>query len=491
MGFVLVSKLLLFQIAPIPFKEFFHQFDSNIAMKTLQSRIQSWMLIAVATSLSMFMASCNQWIDTSLNTDPNNPSNVSITAILPAAQGALAFTNGGQMSRFACMFTQQFIGTDRQHAGYYSYLLTENDVGGAVWDNYYASTMKNASQMISQATTSPAYRGAGRILLAYSMAAITDAWGNAPYSEIFRLQRNGNGTFSAKFDDQQAIYTALQAQLDTAITELGIATNVFPLSFSVGGVPVDAFYGGDRQQWIRAAWTLKARLAIHTVKRNANAASQDALRFLQRGFQSNADDMMFAFGNAATQPNPLAGFMRDRGDIDVDPNMYDILEKLKDPRTSAYTDPDNLFGALVASNNSPVVLLSFAEAKFIEAEANVRLGNSDAARAAFITAIQSSLTYAGVSADDATAYLAQTSVVPASGITLQRIMEQKYIALFTQPEVWTDWRRTGFPVLTPISGNAIPRRLPVPLNERLYNGANVPPGSNQPAWLYGRVWWDM
>jgi Starch-binding associating with outer membrane len=468
-------------------------------MKTFQTRIKSIALVAVASSLTALIASCSQWIDPNINTDPNNPTSVSITAQLPAAQGALAFTNGGQISRFSCMLTQQFVGTDRQHAGYYEYIITENDVGGSIWDNYYSSVMKSASTMIGQAGSSPAYRGAGRILISYSTAALTDTWGNVPYTEIFRLQRNGSGTFTAKYDDQQAIYTALQAQLDTAITELGIAANVTPLSFAVGGVPVDAFYSGDRQKWIRAAWTLKARLAIHLVKRNGAAASQDALRFLQRGFQSNDDDMMFAFGSAATTPNPLAGFMRDRADIDIGPMIEKMLNSLKDPRTPAFAAVDvgsvssgngDGFGPLVASNNSSVVLLSFAEAKFIEAEANQRLGNTDAARTAFIAAVNASLAATGVSADDAKAYTDQTSVVPASGITLQRIIEQKYIALFAQPEVWTDWRRTGFPVLTPVSGSAVPRRLPVPQNERLYNGANIPQGSNQPAWLLGRVWWD-
>ncbi|TAE24622.1 MAG: SusD/RagB family nutrient-binding outer membrane lipoprotein, partial [Candidatus Kapaibacterium sp.] len=458
-------------------------------MKTFHNRIKSLTLAVVATSLMALMVSCNQWIDPNINTDPNNPTNVSVTSILPAAQGALAFANGGQMSRFACMLTQQYLGTDRQHAGYYEYLITENDVGGSIWDLYYSSVMKNASTMISQAPTSPAYRGAGRIIVSYAAAALTDAWGNIPYTEIFRLQRNGTGTFTAKFDDQQAVYAALQAQLDTAITELGVSTNVTSLATSIGGVPVDAFYAGDRSQWIRAAWTLKARLAIHTVKRNGNAAAQDALRFLQRGFTSNADDMMFAFGNAATTPNPLAGFMRDRADIDIGPGMERALNTLRDPRTPAFAavDVGNVsagnfdgFGPLVASNNSPVVLLSYSEAKFIEAEANQRLGNTPAARTAFIDAVNASLSATGVGAADAKAYTDQTSVVPASGITLQRIIEQKYIALFTQPEVWTDWRRTGFPALTPVSGNAVPRRLPVPQNERLYNGANVPAGSNQP-----------
>ena len=29
---------------------------------------------------------------------------------------------------------------------------------------------------------------------------------------------------------------------------------------------------------------------------------------------------------------------------------------------------------------------------------------------------------------------------------------QKHIAMFTQPEVWSDWRRTTFPTLTPNAG---------------------------------------
>ncbi len=469
-------------------------------MKPFQSRIKSLALVAVATSLTAFLASCSQWIDTSLNTDPNNPSNVSVTSQLPAIEGSLAFTNGGQISRFACMLTQQYLGTDRQHAGYYGYLITENDVGGSIWDNYYSVVMKNAQNLIQQSGSgSPHYRGAGRILLSYAMAAVTDTWGDAPYSETFRLQRDGTGTLTAKFDDQQSIYAALQLQLDSAIIDLNSTVNAIPLDFSIGGIPVDAVYGGDKKKWLRAAWTLKARLALHTSKRVGNTALQNVLIYLQKGLQSNADNMQFAFGNSAATPNPLFGFMRDRADIDIGPMMEKMLNSLKDPRTPAFAavDVGNVssgngdgFGALVASNNSSVTFLSYAEAKFIEAEANQRLGNADAARTAFIAGVNASLSATGVSGDDAKAYTDQASVVPASGISLQRIMEQKYIALFTQPEVWTDWRRTGFPVLTPVSGNAVPRRLPVPQNERLYNGANVPANSNQSPWLYTRVWWD-
>ncbi|WP_257092243.1 SusD/RagB family nutrient-binding outer membrane lipoprotein [Sphingobacterium sp. E70] len=66
-------------------------------------------------------------------------------------------------------------------------------------------------------------------------------------------------------------------------------------------------------------------------------------------------------------------------------------------------------------------------------------------------------------------------------------------------ETWANWRRTGFPKLTPVNypGNAtsgtIPRRFPYPSTEEAINGENfkaaaaaVPGGDN----LAGRVWWD-
>lgn len=477
----------------------------NTTMKKLSFNISSvfrtMAKTAVVASFALGFSSCSQWIDTNINTDPNNPANVSVTTQLPAIEGSLAFANGGQLSRFTGLFTQQYAGYDRQHAGYYEYLITENDVDGSIWGNFYSVVLKNAQNMIQQAGSGSAhYRGAGRVLLVFGFASLTDAFGDIPYREVFRLQRNGTGPIVAAFDSQQSVYTALQAQLDSAIIDLNSSTNSPALDFAVGGVPVDAIYGGDRQKWIRAAWTLKARLAIHTVKRNGNAASQDAIRFLANGFRNNADDMAFAFGNSAATPNPLFGFMRDRGDIDFGPVLAKLLNDLRDPRSQPFaglnagsvTSGDgNGFGALYASNNSIVPLITFAEAKFIEAEANQRLGNADAARRAYIAAVNASLSATGVSSDDAAIYTSQESVIPASGITLQRIMEQKYIALFTNPEVWSDWRRTGFPAIQPVSGNAVPRRLLIPQSERLYNGSNVPQGSNQTPWLFGRVWWDM
>ncbi|MEM9391667.1 MAG: SusD/RagB family nutrient-binding outer membrane lipoprotein, partial [Bacteroidota bacterium] len=80
---------------------------------------------------------------------------------------------------------------------------------------------------------------------------------------------------------------------------------------------------------------------------------------------------------------------------------------------------------------------------------------------------------------------------------LEQIMTQKYIALYSHGlETWTDFRRTGFPALTPVTGgnNAfnlngeIPRRLPYPQTEIDLNNSNVPITSPD---FQDRFWWDQ
>ncbi|HMI43216.1 MAG TPA: SusD/RagB family nutrient-binding outer membrane lipoprotein, partial [Gemmatimonadaceae bacterium] len=63
--------------------------------------------------------------------------------------------------------------------------------------------------------------------------------------------------------------------------------------------------------------------------------------------------------------------------------------------------------------------------------------------------------------------------------SLQSIMEEKYIALFENIEVWNDWKRTCIPALTPALGKtAIPGRVYYGQTEEQTND-NTPPSSDQ------------
>jgi hypothetical protein len=147
-----------------------------------------------------------------------------------------------------------------------------------------------------------------------------------------------------------------------------------------------------------------------------------------------------------------------------------------------------LIGTAYASAESPVYLISYAEIKFIEAEARYKLNPSDPlAVTACNEGIKASLQREGVYGDGT---WFESNKVTAATISLGKIMVQKYLSSFLQIETWTDWRRTGYPVLAKATGAVlaeIPRRLPYPDDERLYNGEHMPAGLT----LLSRVWWDV
>jgi hypothetical protein len=153
-------------------------------------------------------------------------------------------------------------------------------------------------------------------------------------------------------------------------------------------------------------------------------------------------------------------------------------------------------GDAYASINAPVVLMSYAELQFIIAEVRLREGRAAEATAAYNAAITADFNYLGVGAD-APAYLSKPEV--AYNNTLQRIIEQKWITLFQGSyEAWTDWRRTGFPLLTGAAvsrtNGIIPRRLPYPQLEINLNRAALEAGPGIPVpieALKERVWWDV
>ena len=145
-------------------------------------------------------------------------------------------------------------------------------------------------------------------------------------------------------------------------------------------------------------------------------------------------------------------------------------------------------GAFYASAASTVNLLSYVEYLFIEAEAKHETGDKAGAATALNAAIMASLEKLGVDGDSAT-FETTYANEDAASITLDKIMKQKYVALFMTTENWSDWRRTGIPTLAlPVNAiyNEIPRRYPYPTSEKTYNSANVPS-----VILTNHVWWDL
>ena len=443
-------------------------------------------LLGFCSVFVLLLTACDTWIDPKLNVNPYAPETASYDVVLPTVQAGMAYVMGGDFGRYSSLLTQHNTGTDRQHLGIYNYTFTEADVNNS-WNTMYTGPMLDLQILIDRAAAEGAthYQGIFHILQAYNLIAISDLWGDIPYSAALKGATNTRPTY----DKQQEVYSAAVALLDGAVAVLSA-----PAQGLKPGAD-DLIYGGKAANWIKAANALRARMAIHAAKMDQLAASA-ALTALAGAISSNAEDMQFTFGSVETEANPWYQFNTQRsGDLTFGGKISQIMNATNDPRRSAYAEAtkagnyndSSSMGAFYSSINSAVPLLTYTEMKFIEAEAQMRLGKAAEAHAAYVAAVKASLARTGVSDADAATFMAQPSVDPgATALTLENIMTQKYVAMYTQCESWSDWRRTGFPALTPVNGNEVPRRFPYPQSERLYNGGNMPAGLT----IYSRVWWD-
>jgi hypothetical protein len=412
-----------------------------------------------------------------VNENPNVPTDVSVSLLLPTAQKGLADAIGGRFFRYTAIASQQLSGRDNQELLMENYNPDELFIGYP-WEDFYTGPMVNCRIIIDKAEAegANAYAGIAQILLANSIGIITDAWGDAPFIEAMQ----GGDNLYPRYDSQQEIYLQIISLLNDAIFDLEQPSTIVPSSD-------DLIYGGDLNKWKRAAHALLARTYIHLTNVRTDASAR-ALEELSDGFTNFNEDLAYRYLGNAADANPIYNFFVATAYAVVDPQYISVLG-VADPRFSRFVDiipftgGQSKVGAFQGSANSPIKLMSYVEQKFIESEALLRTSNTAGAQDALRQAVQASL-------DETEEFLMtdipdgqENSTVNALVLTgnfeadLNIIMREKFSALFTQPECWTDWRRTGYPVLTPNPdgnsaanpGGQIPRRLIYPQTERLLN----------------------
>ena len=403
-------------------------------------------------------------------------------------------THTSGLTRNASIFTQHLAGTDVGQMGEIArYVITENDITNE-WNTLYGTTLISGHILSRDfAANYPYYNGVGQILTALNLGYATDMWGDVPYDEAFRAEE-GNKT--PKYNTQEEIYQRLQSILDQAIVNLKKPASS---NLSVPGDD-DFIFNGNTQKWIKIAYVLKARYALRLTQVDPTAA-QKALDYITlSGISSNSDDANTFFPGTANGQNQWYAFDVSRKNyLKTGKYFVDYLSNSSDPRLGfmiaknaaglyvGNSAEDQLsvntsyIGSAFASVNSPVGIVTYAEAKFIEAEAKFRLGqNAQPALADGVAA--SVLKVTGTPATPAFLTAATTTV------TLANIIQQKYIALYLTMEPYNDYRRTGFPALVPNQGSntkTIPLRLPTSVEERQYN-----PNATVVSNVTTNVWWD-
>ena len=481
------------------------------------------------------ISSCKRQLDINYDPDRLPASNNNVyPQLLTSAQVGIGFESGSDLFRYSELIMQRMSGLasqPNQTYDYSRYNITGSDQNN-VWAQMYANSLSDLELVIKQASAagSPHYVGVAKILKAYQFHKIVDTWGNVPYTEALKLDANT----APRYDDASTIYPKLITLLTEAVNDLNASASTLSPGTNSTIYSSATFTTVSRPLWIKAANTLRLRLLLHYSKLNPSfAVSQITALVNTPGISflaSNADNFSHPFFNSPNQRNGIETFERNRpGYIYADQQLVSMMNARSDPRRPFYftdfpfgsgnyvgvsaanppTAANNnysrihtfLRGAVIAgtvppftyAGDAPQRMMTFAEYNFIRAEAAL-MGAPGDPQAFFTAGITASMQEAGVLPANITTYLAANGTLTGTNADkLRQIIEEKYIAMFGVPlESWTDWRRTGYPVLTPptnrlASVTNVPRSLFYPQSEIDLN-PNHPPQKNVN--LQDRVFWD-
>ncbi len=487
--------------------------------------------VLLLTGVLLF-TSCKEYLD--VNTDPNNPTEVSPDLILPVAQKYTANimnasdAGGRRLAALSNLMMYNWSQSDgfSWYNDEFNYLVTTNFYS-ALFDRVYPYALKQYTELENLEAEYDYYKAIGMIMKAYHFQILVDLYGDIPYSEA--LQRATIPT--PKYDDAQTIYEDLIVKLTEAID---LINNVPELHKTPD--TDDAIFGGDMMKWKQFANSIKLRILTRQMSMSGRSA------YLTAEFAAIATEGS-GFIDADVAINP--GYLKEKDKQNPFWNLYgkdeggtltltskatcatqwvlDYLTNSNDPRIDfIYEKPadghlgvpqglkdydtpipdvympdkvSNLGPGVLKGPSQGAVIYTLAECKFNQAEAALP-GNGYLAanpKSLYEEGIEASFAYLG--ATGASTYYGQSMNnvgYDASANKLEAIITQKWIAMnsITAEQSWFDYSRTGFPSNLPVPMFAPttdrPVRLFYPSSEISANGGNVP---TQPDAFTAKIFW--
>ncbi len=457
-----------------------------------------------------------------INRDPNNPTSIPTAYLLSSAQQSLIEevygmgTNSGWDAtgmRYMQMWSSTlYTETDR-------YVDIEGDFtpfykGGLADLTEYIRLNTNDATKVAAASSGANENqiAVARIMKAWTYQMITDIWGDVPYSQALK----GLAYTTPVYDTQADIYADMIKELDEATAQI---------DESAGSIEGDIIYDGDMASWKRFAQSLKLRAGMRMSEVAPQTAAKTVQEALAAGvFTGNSEQAGFQY--LSSQPNFSHWYYTyfiGTPTLSVANTMIDKLLAHNDPRLVAYAREKENGGGYVGipygvsaaaagsignknvsspgvriiSADARMVIQSYAEVLFIQAEAAARGWIGGNAEELYKAAITASMEYWDASPAAIAAYLQQPEVAFDAVNFRKSIGEQKWLALYMQGlEAWAEWRRLDYPALLPApaaaNGRQIPRRRGYPLQEISLNRVNYDSAvARQGADLLDtRVWWD-
>ncbi|MEI7584814.1 SusD/RagB family nutrient-binding outer membrane lipoprotein [Runella sp.] len=462
----------------------------------------------ISAFIALFAMACSDETLNKIDTNPNIIADAPLNTYLPAAQtlvvqrviGSLVILSGHAVE------TTNFTGINtatRFQVGDAANLAVgggDNWSGGFQALRYFKNIRTKAEQQ-----QRVGYGAIADIMSAYTLSLLVDVYGDIPYTEVGK-----EDVIQPKFDKAQELYIEMQKLLDTGIQKCDQATTAASRPAND-----DMIFKGNMTLWKKTAYALKARLYNRLSNTNGQETAQQALAALTNSFGSNENFTFTDFQDTPQNGNQIAQVGITQGTIAIAEGIITALKSYLEPNEDILADPratiwfTRIGGKVVTTptsrattdvtlngttyskplfyqrRTSPLPMLTYTELKFIEAEAQLRLGDRTKAYTAYEAAVRAALTQASIfnsavalTATQINAYVARPKVLMgADKLTLKDIITQKYIYLtvFQTQEAYNDVRRTGLITLMDPDGTA--KRFPYPVNE-ISRNSNAPQASD-------------
>ncbi|MFC5410284.1 SusD/RagB family nutrient-binding outer membrane lipoprotein [Larkinella bovis] len=471
-------------------------------------RFYSKYIIPVLTLLLIGLGGCKDYFD--LNDNPNLISNPPLGSLLSTTTQKTAL-NSQRVAGITSYFVQ-YLASPGTAGSTDTYQITDYT---GTWDAVYFG-MADLYDLKKKAQEQGAseYVGVADIMLSYHLNLITDVFGSAPFSDAFT-----GSTLTPKYDSEETLYNTALTLLNEGIAELAKTDSKLKLSDAAAN---DLIHKGNVATWTKTAYALKARM-LNKVSKKSTYKPADVLDAVSKSYTTNADDAQMA---SFLLRNPWAAVARSNASLVLDGWLSDQLVNqlngmtygIVDPRIEKITDKtvnndykgtrngqgnvggnntvkDEVYISLnspLTGDASPLLIVTNAEMRFVEAEAAFRSGDKARAYTAYLAGIKANMDKYGVAAAARDAYLANPAVgVGSAALTLDLIFKEKYVATYLNPEAWNDARRfdyqyKGFRLPLNAALPTFIRRAAYPNGETSKNGANVP--AEVP--LSTALWWD-
>lgn len=191
----------------------------------------------------------------------------------------------------------------------------------------YVFAMPNLKSIMENADPASGEYALANIMWVYAFHHLTDYFGPVAYLHA------GEPDSAIPYDSQESIYLDFFKRLDAAVTALKASgqQNVFG--------SYDIIYGGDVQQWIRFANTLRLRLALRISRALPDKAKQEAEAAVAGGTMTDVSHSAWITRSLnGSDGNGLAR-ISSFNEFNMSATMASYLKGYNDPRISAYFQP--------------------------------------------------------------------------------------------------------------------------------------------------------